>query len=60
MNVKDPVCGMQVDDQQAAASMSYQGQTYYFCCEGCQRQFEKDPQAYLTGGAGERGHAHRH
>ncbi len=49
MNVKDPVCGMEVDDQKAAASVSYQGQDYYFCCQGCQRQFEKDPQAYLKG-----------
>jgi len=60
MNVKDPVCGMQVDDKKAAASLSYQGQTYYFCCEGCQRRFEKNPEAHLKGGAGEGHHGHHH
>jgi Cu+-exporting ATPase len=60
MNVKDPVCGMEVEDQQAAASMNYQGQTYYFCCQGCQGQFEKDPEAYLKDNAGEGHQAHHH
>jgi YHS domain-containing protein len=26
---KDPVCGMTVDEKTAAATASYQGQTYY-------------------------------
>ena len=60
MNVMDPVCGMEIDDQQAAASVNYHGQNYYFCCESCQRQFEKDPQAYPLGAAGEGRHGHHH
>ena len=44
----DPVCGMQVDTQQAAGTSEYQGTTYYFCSAGCKRQFEKDPQRYLA------------
>jgi YHS domain-containing protein len=60
MNAKDPVCGMQIDVQEAAASTTHRGQTYHFCCEGCLRQFEQDPAAYLAGGTGEVGHAHRH
>lgn len=60
MNVKDLVCGMEVDDQQAAASVNYQEQTYYFCCQGCQRQFEKDPEAYLKGDAGGGHHGQHH
>lgn len=44
--VTDPVCGMQIDPQQAAGTSEYQGQTYYFCSMGCKRQFEKNPQQY--------------
>lgn len=43
----DPVCGMQVDPQQAAGSSDYQGQTYYFCSVGCKRQFDSDPQRFV-------------
>ncbi|HET9110831.1 MAG TPA: YHS domain-containing protein [Ktedonobacterales bacterium] len=43
----DPVCGMQVDPQQAAGSSDYEGQTYYFCSVGCKRQFDSDPQRFV-------------
>jgi len=43
----DPVCGMQVDRQTAAASWEYQGVTYYFCARGCLEDFQEDPDAYL-------------
>jgi P-type Cu+ transporter len=43
----DPVCGMQVDPQTAAASWEYQGVTYYFCARGCLEDFQEDPDAYL-------------
>lgn len=43
----DPVCGMQVDEQQATEKSEYQGKTYYFCSTGCKRQFDKDPERYL-------------
>ena len=45
--VTDPVCGMQIDPQQAAGSSEYQGQTYYFCSTGCKRQFDRDPQQFV-------------
>ncbi len=60
MNVKDPVCGMEIDDQKAAASMSYKGETYHFCCQGCLRAFEKDPETHLQGTAGGEHHGHHH
>lgn len=44
---KDPVCGMDVDPQQAAGTSEYKGQTYYFCAPGCKRQFDKDPERYI-------------
>lgn len=48
---KDPTCGMEVTPQSAAAKSDYQGQTYYFCCAGCKRSFDKDPEKYLSQGA---------
>jgi YHS domain-containing protein len=44
---KDPVCGMDVDPNQAAATSVYNGQTYYFCSRGCKVAFDKDPEKYL-------------
>lgn len=56
---KDPVCGMEVDPAQAAGSVEYKGQTYYFCAPGCQRAFEKEPEKYLNKPeAGHEGHEH--
>jgi YHS domain-containing protein len=46
---RDPVCGMEVNEQQAAAqglTSQYQGQTYAFCSADCKRQFDQDPQRY--------------
>ena len=55
----DPVCGIQVDEQQAAETAEYLGKTYYFCSEGCRRKFEQRPEQYVVragfqqpGGAG--------
>ncbi|WP_084661557.1 YHS domain-containing protein [Sulfobacillus thermosulfidooxidans] len=41
----DVVCQMAVDPITAMAR-DYQGQTYYFCCEGCARAFLADPGPY--------------
>jgi xanthine dehydrogenase accessory factor len=43
----DPVCGMTVEISGARYTSQNAGQTYYFCCAGCQRSFEKEPQRYL-------------
>lgn len=47
---RDPVCGMQVDEQQATKK-EHQGQTYYFCSSRCEQQFEQDPQRYAHQGS---------
>ncbi len=47
---KDPVCGMDVDEQNAAAEAENSGTTYYFCSPGCKATFEKDPAKYAAGG----------
>jgi len=43
----DPVCGMSVDLATAKHSAEHQGQTYYFCCNGCKTKFAADPDKYL-------------
>ncbi len=45
---KDPVCGMNVEENKAAATSSYKGQTYYFCAKVCKKSFDKDPEKYLN------------
>ena len=47
----DPVCGMTVDRQKAAASFDYQGRTYFFCCAGCREKFKAEPKRYLNAAA---------
>jgi Cu+-exporting ATPase len=46
---RDPVCGMQVDPATAAGTSEYQGTTYFFCSMGCKRQFDRDPQGFVSG-----------
>lgn len=40
MKAKDPVCGMTVETEKAAAKGVYDGQTVYFCAESCKRTYE--------------------
>ena len=47
-NVIDPVCGMQIDDQQTAITSQFMNRTYYFCSLGCKQQFDNDPQQYAV------------
>ena len=47
---KDPVCGMDVDQQQASTAgrtADYQGKPYFFCSEDCKHQFETSPGRYV-------------
>ena len=50
ISVIDPVCGMKVEPEKAAAKMVYQEQTYYFCSTKCHAKFENNPAAYLDRG----------
>lgn len=42
----DPVCGMSIDEDQAAATSEFDGRTVYFCSEACKRSFDSDPHTY--------------
>lgn len=44
---KDPVCGMEVDRDSAAATSEYQGRTYYFCAQACKEEFDRNPDQFL-------------
>lgn len=47
---KDPICGMDVTEDEASATSTYQGKAYYFCAVGCKEAFEKDPEQYAEKG----------
>ncbi len=48
---KDPVCGMDISEREAAGTSVYNGTTYYFCAKSCKAQFDADPAAFLKTGA---------
>lgn len=43
----DPICRMQVEEDQAAATAEHDGKQYYFCSQGCKEKFEQDPERYI-------------
>jgi YHS domain-containing protein/uncharacterized membrane protein YraQ (UPF0718 family) len=45
----DPVCGMTVDMESAAAKREYGGTTYYFCNPGCVKAFDRSPDTFVEG-----------
>ncbi len=38
---RDPICGMYVDEGNCTITSTRSGRTFYFCSEGCKRQFEQ-------------------
>ncbi len=62
MKAVDPICGMTVDTESAAATAEYEGKTYYFCAPGCRQEFLKDPAKYANGqhGGHDMGGGHGH
>ena len=48
--IKDPVCGMVVDEKDAKAAgrtVHYEGREYFFCSDQCKKDFERTPNKYL-------------
>jgi P-type Cu+ transporter len=45
---KDPVCGMMVAPDKAAAKVERAGQTYYFCSKRCAERFSSEPGKFLA------------
>ena len=44
--VEDPVCGMRIDPDDAAATAEHEGKLYYFCSETCHEAFVANPATY--------------
>jgi Cu+-exporting ATPase len=44
----DPVCGMEVETQNADYRSEYKGQTYYFCSFDCKQRFDQQPEAFAN------------
>jgi YHS domain-containing protein len=42
----DPVCGMQVDEENVAGVSQHRGQDYYFCSQICKIKFDDNPEKY--------------
>lgn len=47
MKTTDPVCGMQIDTEKAAATEAVESQTYYFCSPSCHEKFRTSPDKYI-------------
>jgi len=47
--VRDPVCGMTIDEADAAATSRHDGRTVYFCAVSCKEKFDAAPEKYLDG-----------
>ena len=45
--VKDPVCGMDVDETKTEFKAEHMGKTYYFCSASCKTKFEATPHEYM-------------
>ena len=59
----DPVCGMDVEEGEAAARAEHEGKRYFFCSEHCHRSFLADPSRYAAPeqlSAGHHAHHERH
>ncbi len=43
MNIKDPVCGRNLDIDEVGAAVDHDGWTYFFCSETCRTEFAVSP-----------------
>ncbi|MDQ2711471.1 MAG: YHS domain-containing protein, partial [Acidobacteriota bacterium] len=43
----DPVCGMNIKQQNATGTVEHNGTLYYFCSNSCVEKFKANPQQYL-------------
>lgn len=48
MAVKDPVCGMSIEESDAVGTSEYKSTTYYFCSSDCKETFDADPEDYAA------------
>lgn len=47
LELKDPVCGMDVDPDKTEHHFTFENHDYHFCSEHCLQKFENSPRQYL-------------
>ena len=45
--VRDPVCGMEINVENAVERTEYQGEVFYFCSDQCRNRFDEDPGRFI-------------
>ncbi len=50
--MRDPVCGMEIEEKQAHASAQHGGRTYYFCSARCLESFRASAEQYIQVASG--------
>ena len=46
--IRDPVCGMQVNVSSAKFKSDLRGSNVYFCCAACKQAFDNQPEKYAA------------
>lgn len=45
---KDPVCGMEIEEVDAAGQSDYKQQIIYFCSTACKEKFDANPEKFTA------------
>ena len=45
--IADPVCNMQLKEQEVMHTLTLEGEVYYFCSEACRAEFERHTEDYV-------------
>ena len=52
--VKDPICGMMVDEKTTKFKSDFNGKTFFFCAASCKATFDKSPEKFAKGSTGDK------
>jgi len=44
--LKDPVCGMEIEERDSVIRRNHNGRTYFFCSFSCREVFDENPRKY--------------
>lgn len=45
--VRDPVCGMEINPENAEERSAFEGEIFYFCSDQCRNRFDEDPGRFV-------------
>jgi YHS domain-containing protein len=48
MRVIDPVCGMEVEDEETTWVLTYEDESFWFCSQECRDEFDRHPEEYAN------------